>query len=118
MNKYEEIYQNMKKQQKTVNWIDSAVAALAADLEKAMESPVKISGPFGLRAEVYVDVGDNYILLTPDFCRERLSLYFDTGEVTNEHAPNTIGAINGMNNVRARLPDTLDEIIKVLRPSR
>jgi len=118
MNKYEEIYLAARQNQGFVSWIDVAVPALAFDIEKATGKPVRISGPCGIRAEVYVDVGDKYICLTPEFCGEKLILYFDTGEITDTYAPDTLGAINGMNNVRARLPGTLDEIIKVLRPSR
>lgn len=116
MNKYERIYAEACKKNQYASWLDSAIAALAADLSEATGKPVKISGPFGLRAEVWITVGDRFIRLTPDFPDLQLKLYYDTGEMTNDYQPGTLGDWNGMNNVRAPLPDTLDEIIGLLRP--
>ena len=42
-------------------------------------------------------------------------LYYDTGEVKNEYAPNSLGGINGMNNVMKRLPETFPEIVALLK---
>lgn len=51
MNKYERSYELANKKSHA-GWYDAAIAPLAADLEAATGKPVKISGPFGLRAEV------------------------------------------------------------------
>ena len=51
MNKYERIY-NEAQNRNCLHWRDSAVAALATDIEKATGKTVKVSGPFGLRSEL------------------------------------------------------------------
>lgn len=116
MNKYEKIYAIAHKKRGKASWLDGAIAALAIDLEEATGKPAEISGPYGLRAEVYIYVGDDFIRLTPEFPEDGLKLYYDTGKTTNDYQPGTLGDWNGMNNVRAELPDTLEEIIKLLRP--
>lgn len=119
MNKYEKIYLKAYEKRGTAHWLDGAVAALAVDLEEVTGKHVEISGPFGLRAEVLLYVGDDFIRLTPAFPEaEGFKLYYDTGETTNAYQPGMLGDWNGMNNVSAPLPDTLDEIIKLLRPKR
>lgn len=42
-------------------------------------------------------------------------VHYATGEETNEFPKDSIGYLNGFNRVRKPLPDSLDEIIKVLR---
>ena len=42
-------------------------------------------------------------------------VHYATGEETNEFSKDSIGYLNGFNRVRKPLPDSLDEIIKVLR---
>lgn len=116
MNKYEKIYCKAYEKRGSASWLDSAVAALAVDLEEATGENTEISGPFGLRAEVWIDVGENFIRITPEFPDNQLKLYYDTGEVGDTYQPGTLGDFNGMNNVRAPLPDTLEEILKLLRP--
>lgn len=119
MNKYENIYIKAAQKSGRAHWIDSAIAALAVDIEEATGKPTEISGPFGLRAEIYLRAGDDYIIITPEFPEEeKIELYYDTGKFTDAYQPGTIGCINGMNNIRAPLPDTLDEIIGLLRPSK
>lgn len=49
------------------SWIDSTVAALAVDLEEYTGKPVAVSGPYGLRAEVMLKVGEGYTTITPSF---------------------------------------------------
>ena len=112
MNKYEEIYNKSKTK---VRWKDTAIAALAADIEKATGKPVKVSGPFGLRAEVVVEVGDGYLLVTPEFDNGNLKIFCDTGEVTNDYPPESLGSWNNMHHVRVPLPDSMDEILKMLQ---
>ncbi len=116
MNKYEKIYIKAAKKSGHASWLDTAITPLAVDLEEATGKPVEISGPFGLRAEVWVKVGEDFIRLTPEFPEGGFKLYYDTGETTSTFQPGTLGDFNGMNNVSAPLPDTLEEIIKLLRP--
>ncbi len=116
MNKYEEIYAKAVEQTKHPSWIETAITALAVDLHEATGETVEISGPCGLRAEILLYVGTRFIRITPSFPEGKLKLYYDTGEVTNKYPPQSLGDWNGMNNVSEPLPDTLEEIIAVLRP--
>ncbi len=117
MNKYEKIYQKAREQNARASWLETAIPALAIDLEEAIGETVKVSGPFGLRAELWLTAGNRFIRLTPDFSTGTLKLYYDTGETTNRFQPGTLGDRNGFNNVQTPLPDTLDEIVKLLRPT-
>lgn len=76
MNKYEKIYQKalQRSGSSNVSWLDSAIAALAVDVEEYTRQPVKVSGPFGLRAEVYLTVGKNCTVITPSFKDDALKL--------------------------------------------
>lgn len=114
MNKYERIY-NEAQNRNCLHWRDSALAALAADIEKATGKTVKVSGPFGLRSEVIIEVENGYLLLTPEFHNGNLKLYCDTGEVTDEYPPESLGSWNHMDHVRVPLPDTVSGILKMLQ---
>lgn len=118
MSKYTKIYERACKENPHASWYSTAICALAEDLAEYTGKKTKIHGPFGLRAAVYIDVGEDFILLTPEFHNGGLTLYYDTGEQTQQWQPNSLGDYNGMNNVRASLPDALEEIVKVLRPLR
>lgn len=124
MNKYEEAYLRAAKDAPRASWKDTAVNLLAADLAEATGEPVVISGPYGLRAEVVLYVGHNEekktgkcITLTPYFNVEsgEFHICYDTGKVEQKYAAGGLGDFNGFNNETALLPDTLDEIIGVLK---
>ena len=51
MNKYERIYSKATENGRNASWMDTAIAALAVDIEEYTGIPVTVSGPFGLRAE-------------------------------------------------------------------
>lgn len=126
MNKYEKTYNEISKKHPQARWFDIAVVALAVDLEEATGLKARVSGPFGLRAECPIYLNEEgepgerkVIYITPWFDSTKgeteLVLYYDTGEVKNNYAPGTLGELNGMNNVMERLPDTLEEIVALLR---
>lgn len=115
MNKYEKIYNLAARKNPNVRWIDSAIIALVVDIEEYTKEPVQISGPFGLRAEVMINVGISYLTIIPSFDSGILKLYYDTGQKIEKFSPLSIGDINGFNNVQAPLPDTLEEIIDIIR---
>lgn len=106
-NKYEKIYAKVRKSGSRANWVDTAVMSLAVDIEEKTGLPVKVSGPYGLRASVCLDVGYSpndmkTITLSPIFSMDTeddFFLYYDTG----------------MNNETARLPESLDAIIELLQ---
>lgn len=115
MNKYVKIYEEAYERDGT-SWRDSAAVALAADLRKVTGEPTKISGPFGLRSEIIIDVGQKCITITPEFNDNfGFMIFCDTGARTNEYPEESLGGWNNMNNVQIPLPDTLDEIVKYLR---
>ena len=125
MNKYERLYTEASAGGKNPSWLDTAIRPLAADLSEATGLPARVSGPFGLRAECVIYLNENgaegerkCLTVTPWFNCEgkdtEIMLYYDTGEVKKEYAPNTLGDYNGMNNVMKRLPETLPEIVALL----
>lgn len=109
------------------SWVDEIVETLAMELANRLHKNFEIYGPFGLRCETSIylfDCADKGITeqetwsirITPG----RLDLgeiYYDTGEVTKEFGSDTIGYMNGMNNVSKPLPDDIEDIIKLLRHS-
>lgn len=126
MNTYERLYTEASAGGKSPSWIDTAVGPLVADLAEATGLPARLSGPFGLRAECVIHINENaaegeraYLVITPWFNLKgqdtEIMLYYDTGEVKGDYAPNTLGDFNGMNNVMKRLPETLPEIVALLR---
>lgn len=116
MNKYEKIYHKAKGRShgSEASWLDSAIAALAVDLEEHTGEEMEVGGPYGLRAEVIISSNSRILIITPDFEDGNLKLYYNTGEKTEKHQPNTIGAVNGFNNVQAPLPGTLEEIVSAM----
>lgn len=103
------------------SWLKNVVGRLMADLEKATGLKGEIYGPFGLRAATSIYLRED---MSKSICdQDTLSIelehregetYYHTGEYTHEYAFGTIGEMNGFNHVMAPLPDTLEEIIKVL----
>lgn len=107
------------------NWIEDIVEVLAQRLAEKLNKKYAIYGPFGLRAETTIYLINDEkksiteqetwsITLTPGDLTKG-EIFYDTGEKTNDFSPNTTGAINGMNNVREPLPETIDEIVALLR---
>lgn len=123
MNKYEKIYLEAEKLGRS-SWVKTSVAALAVDLEEATGKPVSISGPFGLRAAVYITIGKDaendrtFMCVTPDFSNGSFRLFYDTEKSVKRYAPDTIGGLNGFNIITAPMPDTLEEIIALFRRCR
>lgn len=126
MNKYEKLYTEAAAGGKNPSWLDTAVRPLAADIGEATGHTARVSGPFGLRAECVIHVNEDapegermHLVITPWFNCEgqdtEIMLYYDTGEVKDDYASNTLGDFNGMNNVMKRLPETLPEIVALLR---
>lgn len=118
MNKYEKIYLKASQRARgsAVSWLDSAVAALAVDLENYVGEVFEVGGPYGLRAEVVISSSSYSLTVVPCIKNNGLELYYDTGKVKQSHQPNTIGAVNGFNNLQARLPNTIEEIVAVMIP--
>lgn len=119
MNRYERAYEVARKSGR-VSWVDVALAPLVVDLQDATGEEVSMGGPYGLRAEVMLVVGDKnnrrYLTVTPSFDREgSLTLHYDTGEKSERYAPGTYGDWHGFNNITQQLPDTVQEILDKFR---
>jgi len=122
VNKYVDIYERAAAGGKNPRWIDVAVVPLAQDLEQATGLKATISGPFGLRAECVISLNKDgaegerkYLVLTPCFKDNSITLFYDTGETRKRFEPLTLGDYNGFNNVQKELPESLEEIAAVLR---
>lgn len=72
--KYEKIYRLANEKTGRARWMETAIFPLAADLEELTGQPVVVSGPFGLRAAVYIKLGKSTITITPGFQDDRLEL--------------------------------------------
>ena len=108
MNKYEKIYAKAAQRSNgsTASWLDSAIAALAVDLEEYFGEDMSIGGPYGLRAEVVISSSNWTLTVSPCFTDGKLRLYYDTGEI--------VGELNGFNNAQAPLPDDFEDIANVV----
>lgn len=113
-----------KKEIKTVHWIDEIVEPLAQELAKELNKEYGIYGPFGLRSAVTIYLMEDKsisitkqatssITIIPGDLTEG-ELFYETGEISGKFGKGTLGYINGMNNELAKLPDSFDEILRLL----
>ncbi len=116
ISKYERIYRKAAEKNGHASWMESAISALAVDLEEYTGDKVGVSGPFGLRAAVMLQVGTDFLTITPSFSDGGLQLYYDTGEKAQRVAPLSLGDFNGFNNISECLPGTVEEIVTLFRP--
>lgn len=125
MNKYEWIYKKVSKRHQA-DWFDCVIIPLAADLKELTGLPVSCSGPFGLRAECYIDLnidgnaGERKTLcITCNFAtvngEDEIVMYYDTAERTEKYPPGSIGSMNHFDHVERRLPEKLEEILSVMQ---
>ena len=114
------------RKMETVSWMDNVIKPLAAALSEATGMYWKVSGPCGICCRVYIDLCEDpdkpilfqsrkEIILQPDFTDDSLVLLYETGETTDRFAKDSVGALNGMNNVTKPLPNSVDEILKLMR---
>lgn len=99
-----------------LSWVKMLVHPLADELKNLVGAEkYEVYGPFGLRAEtsIYLRKGNRSggITLTP---HDKFRLYYDTGEKRGYYEDGSIGALNGMDNVEAPLPDDISEIAALL----
>ncbi len=109
-----------------VNWKDEVVVPLAAELAKRLSKKQMVLGPCGIGAKVRICLVDNpdilltqqdclEIVIVPDFENGRMVFNYETGETDDRYERGTIGYMNGLNNITARLPDSIEEIAGLLR---
>lgn len=132
--KIEELYKKIakleEKEKKLYNkkiFNYGAIKLLAKKLMKTYDfKGYEIYGPFGLGAEtsIYLSLKkkkfdickDKVYSITLEPCYDGNNLYYEywTGETTNQYAKGTVGYYNGFNNVYKKLPDSLEEIYKII----
>ena len=114
------------RRMETVNWLDGVIKPLAAALAEATGLYWKVTGPCGICCRVHIDLCEDpdkpvlfqshkEIVLQPDFTDDGLAIMYETGETTERFAKDTVGALNGMNNVTKPLPNSVDEIFGLMR---
>ncbi len=120
----EQIREQVRNDQ--LNWIDAVVIPLATALGEATGLHHRVIGPCGICCRIdvilYADKERQYIFqphkviaLQPDFREEGFSLRYETGKQTDRFAKGTVGELNGMNNETEVLPNSIDEILKLMR---
>lgn len=56
------------------------------------------------------------LTVEPDFSSgEHMILHYETGERSDRYEPDTVGFIDGLNNITAPLPDSVEEILALFR---
>ena len=119
-----------KHREKTHSWIQMVAEPIAKELcEYTGHRYFEIYGPFGLRAETTIYLMDREdlriyekptwsITLTPDFSfvqpEPDFRLFYDTGNIREVYPRNSIGGLNNFGHETALLPDTIEEIAKLL----
>jgi len=107
------------------SWIDDILQPLMRDLEKFAGDgwQGEIYGPFGIEAQTSIYLRTDMAMSICDQPTYGLTVYppdnngimmYQTGEVTNKYPKGSIADMNGMNYVKAVLPDTAEEIWKLM----
>ena len=108
------------------NWMSDVLWPLADELARRTGKHPQLSGPAGLGSKLTIALVDNpdkrsyeqeslEITVEPAFEDERIFFNYETGEVSDRYEPGTVGYVNGFNNITARLPDSVEEILGLLR---
>lgn len=105
LNKYEKIFEMAKKYNPNISWIDTAVISLAADLEEYTGEKVYISEATHIpKLAVSISISGNTYYLTADRSADKTILFYGADKQNST-------AIKWQ-----RLPESLDEIARVLIP--
>lgn len=109
-----------------VGWVEGIVEPLAAALASLTGLSWEICGPFGLRTETSIYLREDMsrsiteqttrsIHLVPMHNKDGgYVIHYETGEIDNSYQKGSLGERNGMNRKTAPLPDTIEEIEKLL----
>lgn len=123
--KIEKLEMKLKKVQNQYydnGWVDKVANKIAERINEELKTNgFEIYGPFGLDCQTSIYFKDENreekyaITLFPTFREDNLDLEYWTGEYYEGYEPISIGHLNGFDKVRRTLPDSIDEIIKILR---
>lgn len=109
-----------------VSWVEGIVEPLAAALASLTGLLWEIYGPFGLRSATSIYLREDMsrsiteqttrsIHLVPMHNKDGgYILHYETGEIDGSYQKGSLGELNGMNRKTAPLPDTIEEIEKLL----
>lgn len=115
-----------------VTWPDKLVQPLAEELSRrSTKKNFTVIGPGGLSCSTYIVLHDDpeYVTLSrrketylelvvqPENLDGSITLCYETGEENDCYAKGSIGQIGGLNRITEPLPDSVEEIEKLLRPS-
>lgn len=109
------------------NWLDDVVRPLAKELAAKAGFPHgEAHGPCGLTSRAFItlwtsepEFAAKTLVVRPLFSEENgLSFVYETGETTSECPPGSLGEAHEMNLVTAPLPDSLEEILAVMKTPR
>ena len=111
-----------------VSWVDEIIKPLAESIAKKKGKKVDILGPRGIGAKVDIILhsigdGDSFWVwsekevLTVELYLEEdeARLYYETGEREDKYSQGSLGAMSGLNNATAELPDDEDDIAALFR---
>lgn len=108
------------------NLMSDVLWPLADELARRTGKHPKLLGPAGLGSKVTIALVDNpdkrsyeqeslEITVEPVFEDKSIFFNYETGGVNDRYRPGTIGHLNGLNNITAPLPDSVEEILGLLR---
>ena len=119
-----------KKKRKIGGWIDNLVIPLAQILMPLLECETSI---WFKKPNSSAQYCDNRLCLTVEtkydknytykgsYCSPVMNevyLSYDTGKRNNEYQEGSIGYLNGYNNVEAPLPESIDEMVKIIKKEK
>ncbi len=108
-----------------VSWVDNVVVPLVKEVNRrtGLAFDTEDRRTYGLRAEcpVFHDTTDKdgnrkqmNLTFTPSFQNDTFQLYLDTGKTDNRYASDSIGSLNGMNNITQEI-HSVEDVINNLR---
>lgn len=117
------MFESKRKALQCPSWTD-CVEEIAAHLARLRNKEWKVYGPFGLRHECTIYLGDQpdfdvtkdacaSLTVTPKFDAQVFAIYYDTGKILKEYPANSIAALNNFGNETLPLPDDWEEIYRL-----
>ena len=139
IDKEKQIERLKEKKNRLGSWVDKLVKPLAEVLTPLLNCvSYRLLGPFGLRGEISIwflkanstaehcdySLSLTFIYQANDDCiykgeycyptPKKVFLAYDTGERKNEFPQGSLGERNGFNTISRDLPDSIDELVKII----
>lgn len=117
---------NRHPERTIVHWKTEVIEPLAKELARQTGKKAFMSGPFGVSFHVKIILSDNpedfrhdpnrlELTVRPDFEDGHLFFWYQTGETCEEYESGTMGEINRLNYIVEKLPDKVEEILKLFK---